>query len=89
MVFLFERTIKRDFIVAASKCNEMLSLVFMHEFVLLFFRHILYRIFSFYLNHLQKFQKHNTGTEMAYLEDLTSDRIINSSLCPLSTYTRK
>lgn len=81
-------TIKKDFVVAASKRNEMLSLPSMHKFVLfinwcflLDSLPILYRISA-------KVQI----TQYRYRNGVfrrLNDRTVSSGLCPLSTCIRK
>lgn len=56
---LSKKRIKKDFVIAASKCNEMLSLPSMHEFVLfklIFFYIGLYRFYTEQNYLLRKFR---------------------------------
>lgn len=87
-----KKRIKKDFVVAASKCNEMLSLPSMHKFVfrfkLTFFAFILDST-DFIPNRIIFRESSDNTIPVRRNGAFQSDRTVSSDLCPLSTCIRK
>lgn len=87
-----KKRIKKDFVVAASKCNEMLSLPSMHKFVfrfkLTFFAFILDST-DFMPNRIIFRESSDNTIPVRRNGAFQSDRTVSSDLCPLSTCIRK
>lgn len=92
-IFRRKKRIKKDFVVAASKCNEMLSLLSMHKFVffcfkLTFFAFILDST-DFIPNRIIFRESSDNTIPVRRNGAFRSDRTVSSDLCPLSTCIRK
>lgn len=87
-----KKRIKKDFVVAASKCNEMLSLPSIHKFVfrfkLTFFAFILDST-DFIPNRIIFRESSDNTIPVRRNRAFQSDRTVSSDLCPLSTCIRK